>query len=128
MKNKKPLQSNGFLFCKLLVCVLKTASELVNASAGVNELLLAGEEGMTLGADVNTDLSALRRTGHKGFSASADNLGFNIIGMDCLFHYSTKYITRKNDSQDFACLTVFTGCTSSFRTVILKILIIISQI
>ncbi len=96
---------------KLLVCVLKTASELIDASADIDKLLLAGEERVALGADIYTNLSALRRTGHKGFSASADDLRFNIIGMDRFFHYSNKYIAHKNDPQDFACLTVFSECT-----------------
>ena len=66
----------------------KTTSELVNTSAGINKLLLTGKERMALGADVYTDVTALGGTGNKRFSASADNLGFLIIRMDCLFHYT----------------------------------------
>jgi hypothetical protein len=49
-----------FVKHELFACCFKTASELVNASAGINELLLAREERVALRADVYTDISAFR--------------------------------------------------------------------
>ena len=76
------------MFVKLLVRSFKTASELVNASAGVNKLLFAGKERMALGADIYTDIIALGGTGNERFSACADYLRFNVIRVDCFFHYT----------------------------------------
>ena len=59
--------------------------ELVDTPCGVDELLLAGEERVALGAD--TDL--VFRTGGFDFpdlAASADDLGRTIVRMDILFH------------------------------------------
>ncbi len=101
---------------KLLLCVLKTASELVNTSAGVNKLLFAGEERMALGADINTDISALCGTGCKCFSASADNVYLVVIRMNSFFHDLIKVHSLKNDSRDFARLTVFGNVRPPFDT------------
>ena len=64
----------------------KTLLELVNASAGINELLLAREERMTLGANFYLNI-ALGRT--SGILCTACTLyGNNIIfRMDTLFHF-----------------------------------------
>ena len=72
---------------KLLAC-LKTLLELVKPSAGINELLLTGEERMALRADVYADLAGLGGTGNEGLAASADDLGLLIVGMDCFLHYT----------------------------------------
>lgn len=80
---------------KLLVSSFKTASELINASACVNELLLAGKERVALRADVYTDITALCGAGNEGLSASADNLGLNIIGMDCFLHFFASTLKLK---------------------------------
>ena len=77
-----------FLKFELLGCSFKTASELINASAGINELLLTGEERMALRADVYADLAGLGGTGNEGLAASADDLGLLIVGMDCFLHYT----------------------------------------
>ena len=73
---------------ELLVSSFKTASELINTSAGINEFLLTGKERMTLGADVNADFVALCGTSSECLAASANNFCFNIVGMDCFFHYT----------------------------------------
>ena len=77
-----------FLKFELLGCSFKTASELINASAGINELLLTREERMALRADVETDVSAFSGTGYKGFSACANYLGLLVIRMDSFLHYT----------------------------------------
>ena len=82
-------------FCCLIVCLafwkllsdrLKTLLELINASACINELLLAGKERMALGADVNTDLAALGRTGLEGFAASTLNGYYFVVRMESFLH------------------------------------------
>ena len=75
-----------FNFWKLLSNRLKTLLELINASACVNELLLAGKERMALGADVNTDLAALGRTGLEGFAASTLNGYYFVVRMESFLH------------------------------------------
>ena len=71
---------------ELLLEGLESFLELVNTSAGVNELLFAGEEGMALGADINSQVAALSGLGFNSLAASAsDDAGF-VIGMDSVFH------------------------------------------
>ena len=59
--------------------------EAVNASAGVNQLLLAGIERVALGADFNTDL-LLGGAGGEGVAASATDGGLLVLRMDAFFH------------------------------------------
>ena len=65
--------------------------ELVDTPCGVDELLLAGEERVALGAD--TDL--VFRTGgidFPDFAAGANDLCRTVVRMDILFHcYSPKF-------------------------------------
>ena len=59
--------------------------ELIDASAGVNELLLAGVEGVALGADFNGDvLAGAARL--DDLAAGAADSRLLIIGMDSGFH------------------------------------------
>ena len=59
--------------------------ELVNAAAGVNELLLAGVERVALGADLDGDV-LLRGAGLVHGAAGAADRGRLIIRMDTVFH------------------------------------------
>jgi hypothetical protein len=59
--------------------------EAFNTSASVNQLLLAGIERVTLGADFNSDI-LLSRPGLKHGTTSTANGGLLIIGMDSLLH------------------------------------------
>jgi hypothetical protein len=77
---------------KLLAC-LKTLLELVKPSAGINELLLTGEEGMALGANFNSHLAALGGSGGYGLAASAFDHNFFIFGMDSCLHCSHLTLT-----------------------------------
>ena len=86
-KNAAPTRDRRFSVILLSDC-FKTASELINASACVNELLLAGKERMALRADVYTNVTALGGTGYESLSACADDLGFNVVGMDRFLHYT----------------------------------------
>ena len=63
--------------------------ELVDTSAGVDQLLLAREERMAFGANLNTEF-AVRigsgRSGSKGLAACTADGYFFIIGMYALLH------------------------------------------
>ena len=72
---KLPRCFNG----KLLDAVLLV--ELINAAAGVDQLLLAGVEGVALGADLNGDV-LLGGAGLDHGAASAPDGGLLVIGMD----------------------------------------------
>ena len=61
--------------------------ELGNASAGVHQLLLTREEGVTLRADFHLDL-LLGRTCLNHITAGASNSSLLIIGMDSFLHCS----------------------------------------
>ena len=71
-----------FVIQKLLANTFKSLLELVNTSAGVNKLLLTGEERMALGANFNFHLAALCGLGRYCFAASATNYALFIIRMD----------------------------------------------
>jgi len=64
----------------------ETLLKSVNASAGVNELLSSGEEGVTLGTNFNTDLISCRLC-FESSAASALNSNGLVVRMDILFHY-----------------------------------------
>ena len=70
----------------LLLGRSKSLLELVNTSAGVNKLLLAGEEGMALGADINSQLAALGGSGFHSLAACTTDGANFILGMDSVFH------------------------------------------
>ena len=59
--------------------------ELVNAAAGVDQLLLAGVEGVALGADFHGDV-LLGGAGLDDGAASALDGGLLVIGMDSFLH------------------------------------------
>lgn len=64
---------------------IETLLEAINASAAVNQLLLAGKEGVALGANFDLQLG-LDRTGFERLTAHATNGRLAIFGMDLLFH------------------------------------------
>ena len=72
------VRTKGLLQAKALV-------EPVNPSTSVNQLLLAGIEGVALGADFNGD-AGTGRTGLDGCSASALANGGLIVRMDSCLH------------------------------------------
>ena len=59
--------------------------ELGNAAAGIDQLLLAGKEGMALGADFYADLGD-GGDGLQRITAGAANHSRAILGMDAFFH------------------------------------------
>ena len=72
-------------FRRNLVGDTETLLELVDASAGVYQLLLTRVKGMTLGADIDTDV-LLGRTYLDDLTASAANLRLLVLGMDICLH------------------------------------------
>ena len=75
-------------FCKikpkirLLACSLKSSLELVKTTAGINELLLTGKEGVALGTNFNSDFAALSGLSRNDLTASATDYALFIIRMD----------------------------------------------
>ena len=76
----------AFLPKRLLACSLESSLELVKTSAGINKLLLTGEERMALRANFNSDLSALGGLGGNYLATSATNYTFLVVRMDSRFH------------------------------------------
>ena len=76
------------LLCiQLLVKTLQSLLELVNSTAGINELLLTGKEGMALGANFNSHLAALGGLGRNGFTACALDDALFVLRMDSCLHF-----------------------------------------
>ena len=69
----------------LFVLHAETLLEAIDATAGVNQLLLAREERMAFGADFNADV-LFGRTGFNHFAASTRNSGLLVVGMDIVSH------------------------------------------
>ena len=75
---------------KPMVYQLKTISlfELIDTSTGINQLLLAREEGMAVAANIYLqNVAFFRRTSFERSSTSASNSYFVIFGMNISFHY-----------------------------------------
>ena len=65
---------------------VETLLEPIDASAGVNQLLLAGKEGMAIAADFHVDL-LLGGTDLELIAAGTLDGGHLIVGMNTLFHF-----------------------------------------
>ena len=61
--------------------------ELVQTTARIDKLLLAGVEGVALGADFNTHLATLGRARNDSLTASALDNALNVLGMDSVLHF-----------------------------------------
>ena len=72
---------------RLLLGICKSSLELVNTSADVNKLLLTREEGMALGANINSQIAALSGLGFYNFAACTFDLANFVAGMDSVFHF-----------------------------------------
>ena len=73
------VRTKGLLQAKALV-------EPVNPSTSVNQLLLAGIEGVALGADFNTNV-LLGGTGRKDVATGTTDRGLFVLGMDTFLHF-----------------------------------------
>ena len=75
----------GFWSAIALLVQTETLVELCNASAGIHQLLLAGEEGVTLGANLHADI-LLGGAGLDHVAASTGDGGVLVLGMDSFLH------------------------------------------
>ena len=64
----------------------KSLVEPINASTGVNQLLLAGIERVALGADFNTDV-LLGGASRKDVATSTADGSLFVVGMDAFSHF-----------------------------------------
>src|SRR5699024_9213217 len=87
--NEKRACPTGRPFCDVSDLLVQTELlvELGHASAGIHQLLLAREEGVTLRADFHLDI-LLGRTCLNHITAGASNRSLLIIGMDSFLHCS----------------------------------------
>ena len=88
---------------RLLACSLESSLELVKTSAGINKLLLTGEERMALGANFNSDLAALGGLGSNYLSASATDHALFVIRMDSRLHNSFYLVSNIPMFFDIVC-------------------------
>ena len=84
----------------LLGAVAVTAAELVHTTGGVDQLLLAREEGVTLRADFHLDI-LLGRTCLNHITAGACNRSLLIIGMDSFLHCSVHPFLKRIPPRSF---------------------------
>ena len=69
----------------LFLLQTKSLVETINTSTGVNQLLLAGIEGVALGADFDTDV-LLGGTGREDIAACATDRSLFVLRMDTFSH------------------------------------------
>ena len=72
---------------RLFLEVFESLLELVNTSACINKLLLAGEEGVALRANFNSDFASLSGLGNNSFAACALDYALFILGLNSFFHF-----------------------------------------
>src|SRR6202162_1006031 len=78
--------------------LLVTLAEAFHPAGRVHELLLAGEEGMTVAADLDAQL-LLRGVGRPGHAAGAVDQHFVVFGMQVLFHGTEDSTARRFPAQ-----------------------------
>ena len=71
----------------LLLDSSQSLLELIQATACIDKLLLAGVEGVALGADFNSHLATLGRTRDDSLAACALDDALNVLGMDSVLHF-----------------------------------------
>ena len=88
---------------KLAINALKSLLELVNTSACIDKLLLAGEEGVALGTDFNSDLAALSGLGCNSLAACATDYALFVLGMNSGLHdFNTSFLIFRCSLTSFA--------------------------
>lgn len=80
---KSPHHNRGADFVDLLQA--KSLVEPINASTGIDQLLLASVEGMALGADFNLNV-LLRGTGRENVATGTADRSLFVLGMDTFLH------------------------------------------
>lgn len=77
--------SEQWLFCgRFRLGVL--AAEALDASGGVHELLLAGEERVAIGADFDVYVALVGGPGHELVAAGAVHADLLVMRVDCCLH------------------------------------------
>ena len=74
--------------CWLLLDSSQSLLETIQPSACIDKLLLAGVEGVALGANVHTQFTALGGAGDKGLSAGAADCTLNVLRMNSVLHFT----------------------------------------
>jgi hypothetical protein len=99
-----------------MILLLKTVFliELINTTIGSGSLLLAGVEGVALGAHLYVDLR-LGGTGHERVTAVAGNGRLIVLGMDTFFHFVHLSISMYRYC--FVLIRTVYGTTNSFSSV-----------
>jgi hypothetical protein len=65
--------------------------EAIDASCGVDQLLLAGKERVASGADFDVQIALLGRARRERLAASAGNCDIDVFWMNSWFHLITLY-------------------------------------
>ena len=75
----------------LLLGTLKSLLELINTSACIDKLLLAGEEGVALRANLDFELFSLSGLSNNGLAACALDNALYVFGLDSFLHFSVPH-------------------------------------
>jgi hypothetical protein len=82
------------------------ATEALDASSGVHQLVFAGEERMAVGADFNVDVAMVRGTRAETVPAGADDSYFFVIRMDpSLWHGTNSFLSGSGRIAQFLIIT-----------------------
>ena len=108
----KPLKKGDLLLPRGGRHVGVLAAEALDASGGVQKLLLAGEEGVAGGADFHVDIAPVCGPGCECITAGAMHANFVIIGMDSGFHNSPDALGEKKILQEVCRSGQIGGATS----------------
>lgn len=76
---------------KLLAESFESLLELINTSACIDKLLLAGEEGVALRANLDFDLFSLSGLSNNGLAACALDNALYVFGLDSFLHFSVPH-------------------------------------
>src|SRR5690349_21176607 len=68
--------------------------EAVDASGGVDQLLLPGKEGVAGGTDFHADIALVRRARLEDMAAGADDVDFVVSGVNSSLHFVTGILSR----------------------------------
>ena len=71
------------------LCAAETAGEFLDATGGIDEFLLAGEEGMAGGADADLEIAAGGAHMINGATGAGDG-GLDVFWMNLCFHGSKR--------------------------------------
>ena len=110
---------------KLLVESFESLLELINTSACIDKLLLAGEEGMALRANLNSYLASLGGLSNDGLAACALDHALFVFGLNSFFHFSLPHkiisLLVGSDFTSGVIISFFSGLVKRFFTKNFKI-------